>query len=286
MIGALNEPLLEGEIRSAFAMTEPAVASSDATNIESSIVRDGDEYVINGRKWWITGAMDPRCKILIFMGKTDPKANTHNQQSQVLVPMDTPGISVLRPMQVYGFDDAPQGHAEINFENVRVPISNIILGEGRGFEIAQARLGPGRIHHCMRLVGSAQRALELMCKRTQSRFAFGKPLSDQGSIREDIAKSQIEIEQSRLLTLGSAGKMDREGKKEARDMIGMSKIIVPQMACTVIDRAIQAHGAMGLSQDTFLGEAYAHARSIRILDGPEQVHMHALAKQILKRYPK
>ncbi len=278
-------PLLEGEIRSAFAMTEPAVASSDATNIESSIVRDGDEYVINGRKWWITGAMDPRCKILIFMGKTDPKANTHNQQSQVLVPMDTPGISVLRPMQVYGFDDAPQGHAEINFENVRVPISNIILGEGRGFEIAQARLGPGRIHHCMRLVGSAQRALELMCKRTQSRFAFGKPLSDQGSIREDIAKSQIEIEQSRLLTLGSAGKMDREGKKEARDMIGMSKIIVPQMACTVIDRAIQAHGAMGLSQDTFLGEAYAHARSIRILDGPEQVHMHALAKQILKRYP-
>ena len=277
-------PLLDGEIRSGFAMTEPAVASSDAANVQCEILREGDEYVINGRKWWTTGAPDPRCKILILMGKTDVNAETHKQHSMILTPMDAPGVKIIRPLRVFGSDDAPHGHAEIEFDNVRVPTENILLGEGRGFEIAQARLGPGRIHHCMRLIGCAQRALEMMCARVESRTAFGKKLSEQGSIREDVAKSVCEIEQARLLTLKAADKMDREGKKAARDLIAMIKITAPSMAQQVIDRAIQAHGAMGVCQDTFLPEAYAYARTTRILDGPDQVHMQSLAKQSLKRY--
>ncbi|MFT7459781.1 MAG: acyl-CoA dehydrogenase, partial [Planctomycetota bacterium] len=266
------------------AMTEPAVASSDATNVQCEISRKGDHYIINGRKWWTTGAMDPRCKILILMGKTDVNAESHKQQSMILVPLDTKGVNIIRPLKVFGSDDAPHGHAEIEFTNVSVPAKNILLGEGRGFEIAQARLGPGRIHHCMRLVGCAQRAVELMCARVESRSAFGKKLSEQGSIREDIAKSICEIEQARLLTLKAADKMDREGKKAARDLIAMIKITAPSMAQQVIDRAIQVHGAMGVSQDTFLPAAYAYARTTRILDGPDQVHMQSLAKQVLKRY--
>ncbi|WP_169569994.1 acyl-CoA dehydrogenase family protein [Sneathiella limimaris] len=277
-------PLLNGEIRSAFAMTEPAVASSDATNIECSIVRDGDEYVINGRKWWISGAPDPRCKIFILMGKTNPDAARHQQQSQILVPRDTPGVTIIRPMKVFGSDDAPHGHAEIDFKDVRVPVSNLIGEEGGGFAIAQGRLGPGRIHHCMRLIGCAQRALELMCQRVESRVAFGKKLSEQGSIREDIAKSICEIEQARLLTFSAAEKMDRGTYKDAKDIIAMIKIVAPTMAQTVIDRAMQAHGAMGLSQDTFLAEAFAYARTIRFADGPDQVHMNSLGKQIIQRY--
>ena len=279
------EPLLNGEIRSGFSMTEPAVASSDATNIETSIRREGDEYVINGRKWFTSGAMNEDCKILIVMGKSDPdNPNKHIQQSMILVPRDTPGVKIIRDMKVYGYDHAPVGHPEILYDNVRVPASNMLLGEGRGFEIAQGRLGPGRIHHCMRLIGCAQRALELMCSRAQKRFAFGKPLGDQGSVREDIANSFCEIEQARMLTLRAADKMDREGNKAARDVIAAAKIVVPSMAARVIDRAIQIHGGMGVSQDTFLAEAYTYARFIRIGDGPDQVHMSQLGRVLLKRY--
>ncbi|NVK43785.1 MAG: acyl-CoA dehydrogenase family protein [Oceanospirillaceae bacterium] len=278
------EPLLNGEIRSAFAMTEPAVASSDATNIECRIERHGDDYVINGRKWWTTGAPDPRCKFLIVMGKTDPDAPRHRQQSQVIVPLNTPGVKLLRPLRVFGSDDAPHGHAEILFDNVRVPATNLIGDEGQGFKIAQGRLGPGRIHHCMRLIGCAQRALELMCARVNQRVAFGKTLGEQGSIREDIARSICDIEQARLLTLKAADKMDRASYKEARDLIAMIKITAPTMAQRVIDRAIQAHGALGLSQDSFLAEAFAYARTIRLADGPDQVHMASLGKETIKRY--
>ena len=279
------EPLMNGEIRSAFSMTEPAVASSDATNIETSIKRDGDHYVINGRKWFTSGAMNEDCKVLIVMGKTDPdNPNKHVQQSMILVPRDTPGVKIIRDMKVYGYDHAPVGHPEIHYDNVRVPAANMLLGEGRGFEIAQGRLGPGRIHHCMRLVGCAQRALELMCQRAQSRVAFGKPLGEQGSVREDIAHSFCEIEQARMLTLRAADKMDREGNKAARDLIAAAKIVVPSMAARVIDRAIQIHGGMGVSQDTFLAESYTYARFIRIGDGPDQVHLSQLGKTLLKRF--
>lgn len=276
------EPLLAGEIRSAFAMTEPDVASSDATNVQASIVRDGEDYVIRGRKWWTTGAPDPRCQILIVMGKSDPEAPKHRQQSMILVPMDTPGVKLRRRLRVFGDDDAPHGHAEIDFQDVRVPAENMLLGEGRGFEIAQGRLGPGRIHHCMRLIGCAQRALEAMCDRALSRTAFGKTLAEQGVVRQQIARSASEIQQARLLTLAAADKMDREGNKAARDLIAMAKITVPQMAQTVIDRAIQVHGAKGVSQDTFLAGAFAYARTIRIADGPDEVHQDALARQLLK----
>ncbi|NRA85628.1 MAG: acyl-CoA dehydrogenase family protein [Gammaproteobacteria bacterium] len=279
------EPLLAGEIRSAFAMTEPDVASSDATNIETSIVRDGDDYVINGKKFYISGACRKQCEILIVMGKTDPtNDNRYIQQSQVLVPMNTPGVTVVRPMKVFGYDDAPEGHAEITFENVRVPIENIIVGEGKGFEIAQGRLGPGRIHHCMRSIGAAQRALELMCKRVNERTLFGKPMIKQQSIREDIAKSACQIEQARLMTLKAAQKMDADGTKAAKELIAMIKIIAPSMALDVIDRAIQCHGAVGVSQDTFLAQMYAAQRTLRLADGPDQVHMMQLGRDLAKRY--
>ena len=279
------EPLLNGEIRSAFSMTEPEVASSDATNIQCTILRNGDHYVVNGRKWFTSGAMNEDCKILIVMGKTDPdNPNKHKQQSMILVPKNTPGVKIIRDLKVYGYDHAPVGHPEIVYDNVRVPASNMLLGEGRGFEIAQGRLGPGRIHHCMRLIGCAQRALELMCQRANTRIAFGKPLGEQGSVREDIANSYCEIEQARLLTLKAAAKMDREGNKAARDLIAAAKIVVPSMAARVIDRAIQIHGGMGVSQDTFLAESYTYARFIRIGDGPDQVHMSQLGRTLLKRY--
>ena len=278
------EPLLRGEIRSCFSMTEPEVASSDATNIESPIVLDGDEYVINGRKWWSSGAMNEACKIIIFMGKTDPdNPDRHKQQSMILIPMDTPGITIIRPLSVFNYVDPPFGHAEISFDNVRVPKTNMILGPGRGFEIAQGRLGPGRIHHCMRLIGVAKRALELMCQRAESRIAFGRPLSVQGSVRESIALSASEIEQSRLLTLMAADKMDRYGNKEASDLISMIKVVCPRMACEVIDRAIQIHGAGGLSDDFFLAGAYSYARTLRLADGPDEVHLSSLAKKIIQR---
>ena len=278
------EPLLRGEIRSCFSMTEPEVASSDATNIESPIVLDGDEYVINGRKWWSSGAMNEACKIIIFMGKTDPdNPDRHKQQSMILIPMDTPGIKIIRPLSVFNYVDPPFGHAEISFDNVRVPKTNMILGPGRGFEIAQGRLGPGRIHHCMRLIGVAKRALELMCQRAESRIAFGRPLSVQGSVRESIALSASEIEQSRLLTLMAADKMDRYGNKEASDLISMIKVVCPRMACEVIDRAIQIHGAGGLSDDFFLAGAYSYARTLRLADGPDEVHLSSLAKKIIQR---
>ncbi|WP_163930895.1 acyl-CoA dehydrogenase family protein [Paraferrimonas sp. SM1919] len=279
------QPLMAGRIRSAFAMTEPAVASSDATNIETEIKADGDDYVINGHKFYISGAMRKQCEIMIVMGKTDAtNENRYLQQSMILVPMNTPGVKVIRPMQVMGYDDAPEGHAEIIFDNVRVPKENIIAGEGRGFEIAQGRLGPGRIHHCMRSVGAAQRALELMCQRVNQRVAFGRELIKQQSIREDIAKSVCEIEQARLLTLKAAQKMDEEGNKAAKDLIAMIKIIAPNMALTVIDRAMQCHGAVGLSQDTPLAHMWAGQRSLRFADGPDQVHMMQLGRDYAKKF--
>ena len=274
--------LLAGEIRSAFAMTEPDVASSDATNIALPIVRDGDHFVINGRKWWTTGAGHPHCEILIVMGVTDPDAPAHRRQSMVLVPMDTPGVRVVRPLTVFGYDDAPHGHVEMAFDNVRVPVANLLRESGSGFEIAQARLGPGRIHHCMRLIGMAQRALEMMVERARHREAFGRPLGGHGMAQEAIALSRCEIEQARLLTLQAAAALDAHGNKGAKDLIGMIKIVAPRMACAVVDRAMQVHGGGGLSQDHFLAQAYAGARSLRLADGPDEVHIAALARSMLK----
>lgn len=278
------EPLLNGEIRSAFAMTEPDVASSDATNVETRIERDGDDYLINGHKWWISGAGDPRCKLFIVMGKTDPAAARHQQQSMILVPSDTPGITIKRPLPVFGYDDAPHGHCEILFENVRVPASNILLGEGRGFEIAQGRLGPGRIHHCMRAIGVAERALELMCRRLDSRVAFGRKISEQGVWRERIAESRIRIDTARLLTLKTAWLMDTVGNKQAQSEIAMIKVLAPTVAQQVLDWAIQAHGAAGVSDDFPLAYQWAGNRTLRLADGPDEVHRNAIAKLELAKY--
>jgi acyl-CoA dehydrogenase len=278
------KPLLAGEIRSCFSMTEPDVASSDATNIQASIVRDGDEYVVNGTKWWSSGAGDPRCKIAIVMGKNDPSAPTHEQQSMILVPLDHPGVTIKRILPVYGYDHAPHGHAEIEYKNVRVPATNILWGEGKGFAIAQGRLGPGRIHHCMRTIGAAERALEELCKRVQNRVAFGKRLSDQGVIQEWIAEARIEIEQARLLTLKAAYMMDTVGNKEAKAEIAMIKVIAPNMALKIIDRAIQAFGAAGVSEDTPLAASWANIRTLRLADGPDEVHKRAIARYELKKY--
>jgi acyl-CoA dehydrogenase len=283
------KPLLAGELRSAFCMTEPDVASSDATNIRTRIERDGihrdgDHYLINGRKWWSTGAGDPRCRIFIVMGKTDPSAPKHQQQSMVLVPRDTPGVTVERMLTVFGYDDAPHGHAEIRFDNVRVPVDNLLLGEGRGFEIAQGRLGPGRIHHCMRAIGAAERALELLCQRVLNREAFGGKLAELGALRHEIARSRIEIDQARLLTLYAAHKMDTVGNKEARREIAMIKVVAPNVALRVIDRAIQVHGGMGVSQDTGLAAAWALHRTLRLADGPDEVHLESLARLELRRH--
>jgi acyl-CoA dehydrogenase len=278
------KPLLAGEIRSCFAMTEPRVASSDATNIETEICRDGDTYVVNGRKWWITGAMSPRCKVAIVMGRSDHSGPKHKQQSMILVPMDAPGLKVERPLTVFGFEHPPLGHAEMTFEDVRVPAGHMLLGEGRGFDIAQGRLGPGRIHHCMRFIGLAERALESLCRRASSRFAFGSKLADMGAIRQAIGQSRCDIEQGRLITLKAAAMMDAAGNKAAKAEIAVAKIVVPSMAGAVIDRAIQAHGGAGLSQDFFLAEAYAETRFLRIGDGPDEVHREALARMELARY--
>ncbi len=278
------DPLLRGEIRSAFAMTEPAVASSDATNIQSRIERSGDHYVINGRKWWISGAGDPRCKVYIFMGKTNPDAGRHEQQSMIVVPADTPGITVMRPLTVLGYDDAPHGHCEIDFKNVKVPADNILLGEGRGFEIAQGRLGPGRIHHCMRLIGVAERALELMCKRLNSRTAFGKPVAAQSVWHERIAQARCMIDQARLLTFKAAYMMDTAGNKVAKQEIAMIKVVAPSMACEIIDWAIQAHGGGGVSDDFPLAYLYAHSRTLRLADGPDEVHRQSIARNELGRW--
>jgi acyl-CoA dehydrogenase len=278
------KPLLEGQIRSAFAMTEPDVASSDATNIETRIERQGDEYVINGRKWWTSGAGDPRCAIYITMGKTDPNAPRHSQQSMILVPATAPGLRIVRPLSVMGYDDAPHGHMEVLFENVRVPASNILLGEGRGFEIAQGRLGPGRIHHCMRLIGQAERALEYMCKRASSRIAFGKAIAAQTVTQERIAEARCKIDMARLLTLKAAWMMDVGGNKFAKNEIAMIKVVAPSMACQVIDWAIQVHGGGGMSQDFPLAYSYAHARTLRFADGPDEVHRNAIAKLELGKY--
>ena len=276
--------LLDGAIRSGFAMTEPAVASSDATNIQASIVREGDEYVINGRKWWTSGAGDPRCRVFIFMGKNDPKAEKHKQQSMILVPRDAKGVKVLRPLPVFGYDDAPHGHMEVDFDNVRVPASNMLLGEGRGFEIAQGRLGPGRIHHCMRLIGVAERALEKMCKRVKSRVAFGRPIAEQGVTLERIADARIMIDEARLLTLKAAWMMDTVGNKAARAEIAMIKVAAPNMACQVLDWAIQAHGGAGVCDDFGLAHAYANARTLRLADGPDEVHRNQIGRLELARH--
>ena len=278
------EPLLAGTIRSAFTMTEPGVASSDATNIQSSIARDGGDYVINGRKWWASGAGDPRCKLFIFMGKTDVQASKHSQQSMILVPRDTPGVNILRYLPVFGFDDAPHGHMEIDFVEVRVPVANILLGEGRGFEIAQGRLGPGRIHHCMRLVGVAERALEKMCARAKARVAFGKPLAEQTVTLERIAEARIMIDQARLLTLKAAWMMDTVGNKAARAEIAMIKVAAPVMACQVLDWAIQVHGGAGICDDFGLAQAYAHARMLRLADGPDEVHRNQIGRLELAKH--
>ncbi len=277
-------PLMAGKIRSAFLMTEPEVASSDATNIRTSIQRDGNHYIINGRKWWSSGAMNPRCDFFIVMGKTDPDAERHVQQSMIIIPKDTPGVDIIRPLRVFGSLDSPEGHAEISLQDVRVPADNMILGESRGFEIAQGRLGPGRIHHCMRLIGAAQRALELMCQRVSTRETFGKSLADYSSIRQDIAKSQCQIHQARLLTLEAADTIDRLGVKAARELIAMIKIVCPQMCCDVVDRAIQAHGGLGVCQDTPLAEFWSYARIIRLADGPDEVHMYQLGRQLIKKH--
>jgi len=278
------KPLLAGEIRSAFLMTEPRVASSDATNIETSIVSDGDDYVINGRKWWSSGVKHPRCNVYIVMGKTDPEAQRHEQQSMILVPADTPGVKIIRPLSVFGGYDPPHGHCEVDLKDVRVPKSNLLLGEGRGFEIAQGRLGPGRIHHCMRLIGVATRSLDLMCKRVSEREAFGRLIMNFSSVRQEIATSRCEIEQARLLTLSAADTIDKYGTKGAKDLIAMIKIVAPKMACTVIDRAIQIHGGMGVCDDTPLAAYYAGSRTLRLADGPDEVHMYQLGRNTVKQY--